>query len=45
MKIGSEFWAGHVAAAKLESISASEYAKQHSISVVSTFSDLDVFLM
>jgi hypothetical protein len=37
MKIGAEFWAGHVAAAKLEAISASEYAKQHSISVAALY--------
>ena len=37
MKIGMEFWAGHVAAAKLEAISASEYAKQHSISVAALY--------
>ena len=33
MKRGVEFWAGHVAAAKLESISASEYARRHGFAV------------
>ena len=33
MKMGTEFWVGHVAAAKLEAISASEYARRHGISV------------
>ena len=37
MKIGTEFWVGHVAAAKLEAISASEYAKQHGISVTALY--------
>jgi hypothetical protein len=37
MKIGAEFWASHVAAAKLEAISASEYAKQHSISIAALY--------
>lgn len=33
MKIGLEFWAEHVAAAKLEGISLCAYAKQHGIAV------------
>ena len=33
MKMGSQFWAGHVADAKLAGISARKYAKHHSISV------------
>ena len=33
MKMGTEFWEGHVAAAKLESISASEYARRHGFAV------------
>ena len=33
MKMGTEFWAKHVAAAKLEAISASEYARRHGLSV------------
>jgi hypothetical protein len=33
MQMGTEFWEGHVAAAKLETISASEYARRHNISV------------
>lgn len=33
MKMGAEFWSAHVAAAKLEAISASEYARRHSIAV------------
>ena len=37
MKIGTEFWTCHVAAAKLEAISASEYAKQHGISVTALY--------
>ena len=31
MKMGSQFWAGHVAEAKLLGISARKYAKDHSI--------------
>ena len=31
MKTGAEFWAQHVAAAKLEATSASSYAKRHGI--------------
>lgn len=37
MKMGTEFWAGHVAAAKLEAISASAYAKRHSLSVAALY--------
>jgi len=37
MKMGTEFWIGHVAAAKLETISASEYARRHSISVATLY--------
>ena len=33
MKMGTEFWLAHVAAAKLETISASEYARRHGIAV------------
>lgn len=33
MKMGAEFWSAHVAAAKLETISASEYARRHGIAV------------
>ena len=33
MKMGTEFWEEHVAAAKLESISASEYARRHGFAV------------
>lgn len=31
MKMGTEFWVGHVAAAKLETIPASEYARRHGL--------------
>ena len=37
MKKGTEFWVGHVAAAKLEAISASEYARRHGLSVVALY--------
>lgn len=37
MKPGIEFWAGHVASAKLEAISASEYAKRQGISVAALY--------
>ncbi len=37
MKMGTEFWVGHVAAAKLEAISASEYARRHGISVAALY--------
>jgi len=33
MKMGAEFWVEHVAAAKLETIPASEYARRHGLSV------------
>ena len=33
MRNGAEYWAEHVAAAKLEPLSMAEYAKQHDISV------------
>jgi hypothetical protein len=31
MKMGVEFWTQHVAAARLQATSASDYAKQHGI--------------
>ena len=37
MKMGTEFWESHVAAAKLETISASEYARRHGISVAALY--------
>jgi len=37
MKMGTEFWEGHVAAAKRETISASEYARRHGISVAALY--------
>lgn len=37
MKMGMEFWQGHVAAAKRETISASEYARRHGISVAALY--------
>ena len=37
MKMGAEFWIGHVATAKLEVISASEYARRHGISVAALY--------
>ena len=37
MKMGTEFWVGHVAAAKIASISASEYARRHGISVAALY--------
>jgi transposase-like protein len=37
MKMGTEYWEGHVAAAKLETISASEYARRHGISVAALY--------
>jgi transposase-like protein len=37
MKMGMEFWMGHVAAAKLEAISASEYSRRHGISVAALY--------
>ena len=33
MKMGAEFWVAHVAAAKLESIPASQYARNHGLAV------------
>jgi len=33
MKMGAEFWVEHVAAAVLETIPASEYARRHGLSV------------
>ena len=36
MKMGTEFWVGHVAAATRETISASEYARRHGISVAAS---------
>ncbi len=33
MKMGTEFWSAHVVAAKLETISASEYARRQGIPV------------
>jgi hypothetical protein len=33
MKMGTEFWVEHVAAARLETIPASEYARRHGLSV------------
>ena len=37
MKMGTEFWEGHVAAVKRETISASEYARRHGISVAALY--------
>ena len=37
MKMGAEFWAVHVAAAKLEAIPASEYARRHGLAVKSLY--------
>ena len=37
MQIGAEFWMAHVAAAKLEAIPASDYAKRHGLSVKSLY--------
>ena len=37
MNMGAEFWAAHVAAARLEAIPASEYARQHNLSVKSLY--------
>lgn len=37
MQMQTEFWANHVAAAKRETISASEYARRHSISVAALY--------
>lgn len=35
--MGEEFWAAHVAAAKLEAVSASEYARRHGLSVAALY--------
>jgi transposase-like protein len=37
MKMGTEYWVAHVAAAKLEEISGSAYAKRHGISVAALY--------
>ena len=37
MKMGTEYWEGHVALAKLETISASEYTRRHCISVAALY--------
>ena len=37
MKMGTEFWTPHVAAAKLQAASARDYAKQHGISVTALY--------
>ena len=37
MKMGTEFWEAHVAAAKLEAIPASEYARRHGLSVTALY--------
>ncbi len=37
MTMGTEFWVAHVAAVKLEAISASEYARRHGISVTALY--------
>lgn len=37
MKMGTEFWMAHVAAVKLEAISASAYARQHGLSVAALY--------
>lgn len=37
MKMGTEFWESHVAAAKRETVSASEYARRHDISVAALY--------
>ena len=37
MKMGTEFWVAHVAAARLESISAAKYARQNGISVAALY--------
>ena len=44
MKMGTEFWVGHVAAATLETMSASEYARRHGISVASITGHPKLFL-
>ena len=37
MKMGTEFWAAHVAAIQRELIPASEYARQHGLAVKSLY--------
>ena len=37
MTMGTEFWEGHVTAATRETISASEYARRHGISVAALY--------
>lgn len=37
MNMGTEFWAAHVAAAKLEATPASEYARRHGLAVKSLY--------
>jgi len=37
MKMGTEFWAAHVASSKLEAIPASEYARRHGLPVKSLY--------
>lgn len=37
MNMGAEFWKAHVAAAKLEAIPASEYARRHGLAVKSLY--------
>jgi hypothetical protein len=37
MKMRTEFWVDHVAAAKLEAISGSAYAKRHGLSVAALY--------
>jgi transposase-like protein len=35
--MGTEFWVAHVDAAKLEAVSASEYARRHGLSVAALY--------
>ena len=37
MKMRTQFWADHVAAAKRETVSSSEYARRHGISVAALY--------
>lgn len=37
MKMGTEFWMAHVAAVKVEAISASAYARRHGLSVAALY--------
>lgn len=37
MKMETEFWTQHVAAAKLQATSASDYAKRHEISMTALY--------